>query len=47
MRCPFCREEIDDEDLDSLEDIGCPSCRRCFDLTDFIEEDAEPHEDIL
>lgn len=34
--CPHCGEVIDDEDLQDMGDIGCPSCRKTFNVEDFI-----------
>ena len=39
--CPVCGVEWYESDLDSIGDLGCPSCRRKFDLEDFMYE-GEP-----
>lgn len=37
--CPVCNTEWYKSDLDSIGDLGCPGCRRKFDLEEFLEED--------
>ena len=36
--CPHCGLLWDDDILDSISDIGCPSCQRTFDLEDLEQE---------
>ena len=45
--CPNCGEIWREDILDQIGDIGCPSCRRCFDLDDLtsIEEDLYDPQD--
>ena len=35
IKCPNCDETWTEEIQDDIGDIGCPSCRRCFDMEDF------------
>ena len=37
--CPVCDTEWYESDLDSIGDLGCPGCRRKFDLEDYMHED--------
>jgi len=37
--CPVCGVEWYESDLDSIGDLGCPSCRRKFDLEAYMHED--------
>ena len=37
--CPVCGVEWYKDELDSIGDIGCPGCRRKFDLEDYMHED--------
>ncbi len=41
IHCPHCGEPWSKDDLESIGDIGCPSCRRIFDVEDYIDEDDE------
>jgi len=33
--CPECGEPWTEEDLENIGDIGCPSCKKIFDVEDF------------
>lgn len=37
IKCPYCGELLSEEELEDVGDIGCPCCRRLFDLEDYIE----------
>lgn len=37
IKCPYCCELLSEEELEDVSDIGCPSCRRIFDLEDYID----------
>ena len=48
--CPYCGEEMTEEEAESAYDCGCGSCRRTIDWSDYpdqIEEDDESLQDIL
>ncbi len=45
IKCPHCGETWSTEDLENIGDIGCPSCRRCFDVEDLTDAIMEQYID--
>jgi len=38
IKCPYCGEEIEESLWEDMGDIGCPSCRRLFDIEDYEQD---------
>lgn len=45
-KCPYCGEDLNEQEAEQVCDCGCPSCRRMFDLEDYEDEICNPYSDI-